>query len=68
MIDRCICFDKTFAEMKKVIDRHGIKSIYELREHISFGGNCSLCMPYVEQVIKTGKTSFEIINLDISSL
>jgi bacterioferritin-associated ferredoxin len=53
--------------MKKVIKRHGIKSICELMEHVPFGGNCRLCMPYVEQVIKTGKTSFEIINLDISS-
>jgi len=68
MVDRCICYDKTFADMKKIIDKHGVKSIYELRKHILFGENCMLCVPYVEQVIKTGKTKFEVINLDISNL
>jgi bacterioferritin-associated ferredoxin len=68
MVDRCICFDKTFADMKKIIEKHGIKSIYELRKHIPFGENCGLCLPFVEQLIKTGETKFEEINLDISNL
>lgn len=68
MVDRCICFDKTFADMKKIIDKHGIKSISELRKHIPFGENCGLCVPYVEQVIKIGKTEFEVLNIDITNL
>lgn len=68
MVDRCVCFDKTFADMKKVIDKNKIDSINELRKHFPFGENCGLCMPYVEQVIITGKTSFDVINLDLSNL
>ncbi len=68
MVDRCVCFDKTFAEMKNIIDEKGIASIYELKKIIPFGNNCGICMPYVEQVIKTGKTSFNVINLDLSNL
>ena len=62
MVDRCICYDKTFAEMKLVIDEHGLNSFDELKNHITFAENCRLCVPYVELVIKTGKTKFEVIS------
>lgn len=60
MVDRCVCYDKTFAEMKSVIDEQGLSSFDELKNHITFAENCRLCVPYVELVIKTGKTVFKV--------
>jgi bacterioferritin-associated ferredoxin len=62
MVDRCVCYDKTFAEMKVVIDEHELTSFDELKNYITFAENCRLCVPYVELVIKTGKTKFEVIS------
>jgi len=36
-----------------------LKSFEELKKHITFGENCKLCVPYVLQMIRTGKTEFE---------
>jgi hypothetical protein len=44
MVDRCVCYDKRFSEMKAVI-----------------GENCGLCIPYVQMIFKTGKTTFDVI-------
>ena len=62
MVDRCVCFDKTFAEMKEVIDAEGITTFDELKKRLTFAENCNICVPYVELVIRTGKTSFEPMN------
>lgn len=64
MVDRCVCFDKTFAEMKEVIDAEGITTFEELKKRLTFAENCNICVPYVELVIKTGKTSFEPMNFN----
>jgi NAD(P)H-nitrite reductase large subunit len=68
MVDRCFCFDKSFADMKSVIDSKGITTLCELKKHITFGENCNICMPYVELVLKTGETDFDVINFDINNL
>ena len=62
MVDRCVCYDTTFAEMKSVIDEHGLNSFDELKNYVTFAENCRLCVPYAELVIKTGKTKFEVIS------
>ena len=62
MVDRCVCYNRLFSEMKNIIDRNNLNSIDELKNHILFGLNCSLCIPYVELIFKTGKTEFEVIN------
>jgi len=64
MVDRCVCFDKTFAEMKEVIDAEGITTFEELKKCFTFAENCNICVPYVELVIKTGKTSFAPMNFN----
>lgn len=61
MVSKCVCYDKTFAEMKLLIEKYNIKTIEGLRAHIPFGMNCKLCVPYIELVFKTGKTGFEPI-------
>jgi NAD(P)H-nitrite reductase large subunit len=68
MVDRCVCFEKTFAEMKKLIEKHEITTVDELKKYFIFGENCRTCLPYVEILIKTGKTEYEVINFDYSSI
>jgi hypothetical protein len=36
-----------------------LKSPEELKQHLRFGENCRLCIPFVKLMIKTGRTEFE---------
>lgn len=57
-IDRCYCFQVTFAEMKEVAARRGAKSVEELQQHLQFGLQCRLCHPYARRMLETGETVF----------
>ena len=57
-IDRCYCFDKTFAELKRVAEAHQARSVEALQEHVAFGLQCELCHPYVRRMLRTGETVF----------
>ncbi|HKK20593.1 MAG TPA: (2Fe-2S)-binding protein [candidate division Zixibacteria bacterium] len=61
MVNRCVCFDKTFRELREIAARMGAKSVEQLQSHVEFGKNCGLCLPYVRLMLQTGKTSFEVI-------
>ena len=58
-IDRCYCYQQTFAALKDVAENTGATSIEALQEHVLFGQNCELCHPYVRRMLDTGETSFE---------
>lgn len=64
MVNRCICSNTSFTEMKEIIDEHNLTSLNELKEHVGFADNCRLCVPYIELVFKTGKTEFEPIKFE----
>ena len=67
-IDRCYCFDRSFAELRDAADESGAASIEELQDEIVFGHNCKLCHPYVENMLRTRQTSFNhIIEGEITS-
>ncbi len=57
-IDRCYCYDQSFADLKDVADETGAASLEALQEHVTFGKNCQLCHPYVRQMLSTGQTVF----------
>lgn len=59
MVDRCICFNKKFSELKLLIDKYDLKSVDELRRYFIFGENCQTCIPYIEKIFDTGKTEFK---------
>jgi bacterioferritin-associated ferredoxin len=63
-IDRCLCFGRTFVELKEVADRTGSETIVELQDHVRFGLNCRLCHPYVRVMLKTGQTVFDYLITD----
>ncbi len=58
-IDRCYCFQRTFAELKAVAEETGAASVEELQAHVMFGQNCRLCHPYVRRMLHTGETVFD---------
>ncbi|HMB90240.1 MAG TPA: hypothetical protein VKP65_05290 [Rhodothermales bacterium] len=60
-IDRCYCFQQTFAALKAVADRTDAQSVAALQEHVVFGQQCKLCHPYVRRMLRTGETVFREI-------
>ena len=60
-ITKCICFDMSFSQMKKTMNDRNIRSIEEFRKIKPVATNCKLCLPYINKMIETGKTEFEII-------
>lgn len=63
-ITKCICYDTTFKEMRKIMRENNLRSIEELREFKPVALNCKLCLPYIKKMIRTGETEFtSLINL-----
>ena len=58
-IDRCYCYDRTFAELQTVAEDEGAHSVTALQQHVTFGQNCKLCHPYVRRMLRTGQVVFE---------
>lgn len=58
---KCICYDTTFEQMKKIMKEKNINSIEELKEIKLVASNCKLCLPYIKKMIETGQTEFDII-------
>jgi bacterioferritin-associated ferredoxin len=58
-IDRCYCFQQTFAELKTVAEATGAETVEALQERVVFGRNCQLCHPYVRRMLETGETAFD---------
>ncbi len=57
-VDRCTCLDVSFAELKEFAERTGC-GLAGLSERFGCGRECRLCVPYLEQMLQTGQTTFE---------
>ncbi|MGV3526805.1 MAG: (2Fe-2S)-binding protein [Candidatus Sericytochromatia bacterium] len=60
-IDRCLCFNQSFAALKAQALEHHCTSLEALQEVICFGKKCRLCHPYVRRMLQTGETVFHEI-------
>ena len=58
-VEKCICHNRSFEEIKELAEADGLDSVSELQQHNICSGNCGLCIPYVEMMLDTGKISFE---------
>lgn len=58
-VDRCICHQISFAEVKRIADEKGLLSVERLRVEKICSTNCRLCEPYLRQMLKTGETTFQ---------
>jgi bacterioferritin-associated ferredoxin len=63
-IDRCVCFQVTFATLREVASVTGADSVEALQRHIRFGLNCRLCHPYVRVMLETGQVVFDRVIID----
>ncbi len=64
-IDRCLCYLRTFKELRAIAEETGAATVAELQRHVKFGLNCRLCHPYVRRMLRTGETMFsEVITED----
>lgn len=67
-IDRCYCFQQTFAALKSVAAQTKAGSVEELQRYVRFGLRCRLCLPYVRYMLQTGQTVFRAIIQDSTAL
>lgn len=66
-IDRCVCYDIRFAEMKEYAERERTRShplgVDDFARRLGCGSSCGLCRPYIERMLETGETVFhEVIS------
>jgi len=57
MIDRCYCYQKMFAEIV-ALAKNNNWNLENIQEHLLFGKKCGLCMPFIRDAIKTGRTEY----------
>ncbi len=62
MVTRCVCFSKTFAELKALMQQRNLRTFEELKAAVMFGEQCKQCLPYVRKMVETGETAFPPIS------
>ena len=62
MVNRCVCFNKRFVELKKIARRKEASTFSQLQQHAVFGRNCQRCRPYVNKMLATGETVFDVMD------
>jgi hypothetical protein len=63
-VDRCVCFDRPFAELLAIAKKTSSTTLEALQEETEFGLACRICNPYVRRMLKTGQASFDEILTD----
>ncbi|NBX36493.1 MAG: (2Fe-2S)-binding protein [Planctomycetes bacterium] len=58
-IDRCVCVDVTFAQMRAHADRCGSTDVAELRSAFRCAEGCGLCEPYIERMLQSQTVVFD---------
>lgn len=61
MVDRCVCHEISFAELKTLAERDGL-DIEGLKARGACCGGCALCEPYVRLMLRTGRTEFGVLS------
>ena len=57
-IDRCICHQVTFEELRRRCERDSGTDFDTLQREFRCGTGCGLCAPYVRRMLRTGATVF----------
>jgi|AACY02.16.fsa_nt_gi BFD-like [2Fe-2S] binding domain. len=60
-VDRCVCENLTFTQIRAEARRLGLDSVRALQAHGLCCTGCRLCAPYVKRMLQTGQTSFDPI-------
>ena len=59
VVDRCICYNRTFAELKTIALRLG-NDLERLSRETGCCDGCGLCRPYIERMLRTGEKTFPL--------
>lgn len=62
-VDRCVCFNVTFARLNAYVESHGgsgAVTLEQLQSRFHCGRGCELCVPYIQKMLRTGETSFPL--------
>lgn len=59
LVNRCICHERTFEEIKQYAEEKGYTELEDLQIDNYCSNGCRICAPYVEMVLETGETAFE---------
>jgi len=59
-VNRCICADVPFTELKKLADA-GIRELEELGRLTNCGKGCGMCIPYIRVMLTTGQTDLPVL-------
>ena len=59
-VNRCVCHDVQFSEIKDILDKHHASTIEEIQSYKECAKSCKFCIPYIEKMIQTGETAFEV--------
>lgn len=57
-ISKCICHDRSFAEILEYARDNRYSEIEELQDDAYCGCSCGMCVPYIKCMFETGKTEF----------
>ncbi|HZW09595.1 MAG TPA: (2Fe-2S)-binding protein [Phycisphaerales bacterium] len=60
VVDRCVCHNITFAELKEIALRLG-NDLERVTRETGCGEGCGMCLPYIRQMLATGETEFPVI-------
>ena len=66
-IDRCLCFQKPFSQLKRVAASQKCDTVEALQEYVEFGKKCELCKPYVRRMLETGEVDFSEIITEVEA-
>ncbi|MGH7559632.1 MAG: (2Fe-2S)-binding protein [Gemmatimonadales bacterium] len=65
-IDRCVCRNRSFADLLPLVRQRGW-SLAALMAETGCGAQCGLCRPYLRRMLATGETVFhELLPPDAS--
>jgi hypothetical protein len=56
-IDRCVCFDLRFSDLKRKLDERPA-TLDQVASRFGCGSCCGLCRPYIACMLETGQTVF----------
>ena len=64
MVDRCVCHQITFRELREVAAREGIGlgGLDELSRRTGCGTTCTMCRPYIAVMLATGRTELPVMS------
>lgn len=59
-VNRCICANIPFTELKKLADT-GIGDLEDLGRLTNCGKGCGMCIPYIRAMLATGQTDLPVM-------